>query len=73
MFNQTGPDRFLMVFNEQDRQHEAFSQPMGNRAIGVVYSPARDHQQNYVLSIVPMRYDAMIFFRETRALSPLRR
>jgi erythromycin esterase len=72
-FNQTGPDRFVMVFNEEDRQHEAFNQPMGNRAIGVVYNPARDHQQNYVLSIVPMRYDAMIFFRETRALSPLRR
>jgi len=72
-FSQTGLDRFVMVFNEEDRQHEAFNEPIGNRAIGVVYTPARDHQQNYVLSIVPLRYDAMLFFRETRALNPLRR
>lgn len=72
-FSQTGLDRFVMVFNEEDRQHEAFNEPIGNRAIGVVYTPARDHQQNYVLTIVPLRYDAMLFFRETRALNPLRR
>ncbi len=73
IFNQAGIDRFVMVFNDNDRRHEVFSQPHGNRAIGVVYNPLRDHLQNYVLSIVPLRYDAMIFFHETRALSPLRR
>jgi len=72
-FNKSGLEQFVLVFTDEDRRNEAFVEPFGNRAIGVVYNPALDHQQNYVLSIVPLRYDAMIFFRETRALSPLRR
>ena len=72
-FNKSGLEQFVLVFTDEDRRNEAFVEPFGNRAIGVVYNPALDHQQNYVLSIVPLRYNAMIFFRETRALSPLRR
>lgn len=73
IFNQTGLEQFVMVFNEEDRRHQAFIAPLANRAIGVVYNPVRDHQANYVMSIVPLRYDAKIFFHETRALNPLRR
>jgi erythromycin esterase len=73
VFSDTGLEQFLMVFDDQDRRHEAFSEAIGNRAIGVVYDPGRDHQQNYVMTIVPLRYDAVIFFKETKALTPLHR
>lgn len=67
----TGIRQFLLVFDEEDRQHAAFISPIGHRAVGVVYNPQNDHRQ-YVGSIVPLRYDAFLFFRETRALYPLR-
>ncbi len=73
IFEQTGLERFQLVFDDDDRTHEAFNRPYGNRAIGVVYDPGGDHLRNYVQSIVPMRYDALLFFRESRALTPLHR
>lgn len=71
VFKETGLKQFLILFDEQDRNHELFTQPMGNRAIGVVYNPGMDHRQNYINTIIPLRYDAIMFFRETSALTPL--
>jgi erythromycin esterase-like protein len=45
--------------------------PRGHRAIGVVYHPERERFGNYVPTVLPRRYDALIFLEETRALSPL--
>jgi erythromycin esterase len=59
-----------LVFDDNDRTHVGLTQPMGNRAVGVVYNPVNEPRQ-YVMSIVPLRYDALFFFRETRALKPL--
>jgi len=70
VFEQTGIARFSLLFDDDDRSHEPFMQPIGNRAIGVVYNPAQDRHQ-YVQTIVPLRYDAVLFFRETEALTPL--
>jgi erythromycin esterase-like protein len=46
-------------------------EPLDNRAIGVVYDPRTEHYGNYVPSIVPRRYDALLFIDETHALDPL--
>lgn len=70
VFRQTDLDSFYLLFDDTDRIREDFMQPFGNRAIGVVYNPANDHRQ-YVQTIVPLRYDAILFFRETEALTPL--
>jgi len=70
IFARTGLDRFSLLFDDEDRTHQAFMEPLGNRAIGVVYNPAQDRHQ-YVQTVVPMRYDAVLFFRETEALTPL--
>ncbi len=70
IFEQTGMESFSLLFDDDDRSHDAFMQPLGNRAIGVVYNPAQDRHQ-YVQTIVPLRYDAVLFFRETEALTPL--
>lgn len=44
---------------------------VGHRAIGVVYNPAYEQYGNYVPTIIPMRYDAFIYFETTKALHPL--
>ena len=71
IFESTGLDAFHLVFDDDDRTYDDFMEPRGNRAIGVVYDPRNDHRQNYVNTVVPLRYDAMLFFRETEALTPL--
>ena len=45
-------------------------EPLGNRAIGVVYDPGNE-RGNYVPSVIPERYDAFIFIDFTHALHPL--
>jgi erythromycin esterase len=42
----------------------------GHRAIGVVYQPQRE-VGNYVPTVMGARYDALLWFEETRALHPL--
>lgn len=44
----------------------------GHRAIGVVYDPQRE-AGNYVPTVMGERYDALLWFEETRALVPLHR
>ncbi len=43
---------------------------LGHRAIGVVYRPRRE-AGNYVPTVMGARYDALLWFEETRALAPL--
>jgi erythromycin esterase len=49
----------------------AYQTPIPHRAIGVVYNPALEKQSNYVPSILNERYDALLFFDESKALHPL--
>ncbi len=44
---------------------------IGHCAIGVVYNPSLERYGNYVPSILPLRYDAFMFFDTTKALHPL--
>jgi erythromycin esterase len=37
----------------------------------VVYDPRAERYGNYVPTIVPRRYDALLFIDETRAVDPL--
>ncbi|MER7499334.1 erythromycin esterase family protein [Nonomuraea pusilla] len=48
-----------------------YDQPMGHRAIGVVYDPDRERWGNYVPTVLSRRYDAFVWLDETRALHPL--
>jgi erythromycin esterase len=49
----------------------AFHRPRGQRAIGVVYRPWLERYGNYVPTVLPQRYDALLSFEETKALHPL--
>ncbi len=42
----------------------------GHRAIGVIYDPERD-SGNYVPTVLPARYDALLYLDRTEALHPL--
>lgn len=53
------------------KNNSEFLSVMGNRAIGVVYHPEHEHLGNYVPTIPAKRYDALVFFNETQALSPI--
>jgi erythromycin esterase-like protein len=43
----------------------------GHRAIGVVYRPEFERSGNYVPTVLPRRYDALLYLDETHALHRL--
>jgi erythromycin esterase-like protein len=63
----------LLVFegSADDGGVPGLDEPIGHRAIGVVYDPAHERWGNYVPTIVPGRYDAFLYIEESRAVDPL--
>jgi erythromycin esterase-like protein len=66
-----GEDALLIFNGDQNGGIEGLDEPLDNRAIGVVYDPRAERYGNYVPTIVPRRYDALLFIDETRAVDPL--
>lgn len=60
----------LLIFSP-DKDSEALLQPRGQRAIGVVYQPEYEQHGNYVPTILPRRYDALLYIDKTEALHPI--
>lgn len=61
----------LLLMNDFTRYDMLMENPIGHRAVGVVYNPAYERYGNYVPTILPLRYDAFIYLDETKALHPL--
>jgi erythromycin esterase len=59
----------VLVFPER-RDSAWLSSRRGHRAVGVVYAPERE-AANYVPTVMGARYDALLWFEDTRALRPL--
>lgn len=72
VFFQAGHENRLLISADTPDTDE-FLRPRGHRAIGVVYNPAYERFGNYVPTVLPERYDAFIYLRETQALHPLTR
>lgn len=70
LFFETSSAKFWLDFTI-DALNELFSESVPHRAIGVVYQPELDQRNNYVDTVMPERYDAFIFIRETSAVEPL--
>ena len=66
-----GRDALFVFDGSDDGGIEGLDAPLDNRAIGVVYDPRAERYGNYVPTIVPRRYDALLFIDETRAVDPL--
>ncbi|MFT3776008.1 MAG: erythromycin esterase family protein [Minicystis sp.] len=60
-----------LIVLDGDRSPEIVMDARGHRAIGVVYRPEYEYYGNYVPTVLPRRYDALIFVDETQALRPL--
>lgn len=60
----------LLIFSEA-HDLAGLLEPRGHRAIGVVYDPNRERYGNYVPTALPMRYDALLYIDQSRALHPL--
>jgi erythromycin esterase-like protein len=52
-------------------QPEWLRRRLDHRAIGVVYAPEREAWGNYVPTVLGARYDAFLWFEQTRPLRPL--
>ncbi len=61
-------DKLLVFARPADGEMAAWR---GHRAIGVVYRPQYEMYGNYVPTVLPRRYDALLFFDRTTALRPL--
>ena len=59
LLHQTGKGDQLLLMDEL-KGNDLFKDPIGHRAIGVVYHPQYENIGNYVPSIMPERYDAFI-------------
>lgn len=67
--HKAGPSNKLLLFTQENRN--LFSQPIGHRAIGVVYNPQYEQYGNYVPSVMSDRYDAFVYINNSKALQPL--
>ncbi|MBU2669221.1 erythromycin esterase family protein [Actinoplanes bogorensis] len=67
----TAPPSALFVFPPLADRPDLLVDEVAHRAIGVVYRPEMDQLGNYVPSRLGDRYDAFLWFDETRALRPL--
>lgn len=73
--SQAGPARMLDLRTARERalplRDASGRDPVPHRAIGIVYHPEWERSGNYVPTVVPRRYDALVHFATTRALTPL--
>lgn len=67
----TAPPSALFVFPPLAVRPDVLVDEVPHRAIGVVYRPEQEQAANYVPSVLGDRYDAFLWFDETRALRPL--
>ena len=70
LFHQAGAEDKLVLLEGMDDVLGALD-PRGHRAIGVVYHPEREAYGNYVPTVLPYRYDALLYIDRTHALRPL--
>ncbi len=68
--HRTNRESMLLMFEDAEELPSVFEEPVGHRAVGVVYNPAQEHG-NYVSTEAAARYNALLYFEETEALTPL--
>lgn len=64
-------DALLLFDGSDDGGVPGLGEPIGHRAIGVVYDPGGERWGNYVPTLMARRYDALLYIDETRAVDPL--
>jgi erythromycin esterase-like protein len=72
-FHEIGMDRFYLLMASSGRVKAALSEPLLERAIGVIYRPETERQSHYFRANISEQFDAVIHIDETRAVEPLER
>jgi erythromycin esterase-like protein len=70
VLHRAAPPAAVQVFPRHE-DVDLLTHELLHRAIGVVYDPERERWGNYVPTVLGDRYDAFLWFEETRALRPL--
>ena len=73
LFHRTGLPAFSLLLRGRKEIAQALSQPMLQRAVGVVYQPHTERQSHYFPAHLPEQFDAVMFFDRSRAVTALRR
>ena len=71
--HQSGVARFLLDLSPAAHPplHERLRTPRLERFIGVIYRPETELQSHYARASLPQQFDALVWFDETRAVTPL--
>jgi erythromycin esterase-like protein len=73
LFHELEIPRFLMIPREDQEVFDYLSEPLLERAIGVIYRPETERYSHYFSAEVAKQFDAIIHFDESRAVEPLDR
>ncbi len=73
LFRDAGLDCALVDWRGQARRDlvDALSRPRLERAIGVVYRPETELYSHYFEAVLAEQFDALVWFADTRAVTPL--
>jgi erythromycin esterase-like protein len=72
LLHETGLPSFMLPLRKS-RASNFLSEPRLERAIGVVYLPETERSSHYFFASLPMQFDVVLYFDETRAVEPLER
>ncbi len=73
LFHSAGVPRFLLKLRDNSAVVHGLSEPMLERAIGVIYLPESELASHYFYASLPRQFDAVLHFDQTRAVEPLER
>ena len=73
LFHELEIPRFLIIPREEQEVYDNLSEPLLERAIGVIYRPETERYSHYFSAEIAKQFDAIIHFDESRAVEPLDR
>jgi erythromycin esterase-like protein len=73
LFHQTGVPNFLLRLDKKDECTHSLQDPRLERAIGVIYLPGSERASHYFYAQLPLQFDLLLHYDETRAVEPLER
>ncbi|MBW4027024.1 MAG: erythromycin esterase family protein [Acidobacteria bacterium] len=71
LFHRTGIPAFVLPLERGTQVTAGLSEPMLERAIGVIYRPETERASHYFEARLSDQFDAVIHFDQTRAVEPL--
>lgn len=73
LMHETGLERFMLPLRGEGSHFFALREQRLERAIGVIYRPETERQSHYFFARLPVQFDALLHFDQTRAVEPLER